>query len=164
MCPLSHSCRATNGFLPKAANDALLASFHEVVTKGTSWPGPQIIPPIHSFSSFAAYSSDPQQTLFDWTQANQLPAEDEELGIEDSAWPELVGSYSEDIAGDGSVIATITIDPISTSNPNGLIRLYLNGTLIASYNPQYNASGYGGWDWDFEAGRWSPPRFLVQQL
>lgn len=102
--------------------------------------------PLANLYTLTTSTENPEERLETWAQAN-YPGDpsSEDTWLSSSAWNQLTGStYSEDLAGDGSAIATITIDPISTANPEGRIRLRLNGREIVVGNPRHEPHN-GGW-------------------
>jgi len=87
-------------------------------------------------SGFASTATDPEADLKAFAAANPVPSQSDDLYLTDSAWASLTGaSYAEDI-GNGT-IAQVVIDPISSTNPNGWIHLYLVSRQIVIVNPQY---------------------------
>ena len=108
-----------------AASSQLLENGHEV-----------------QFASF----TDPETLLDLWVDSNyQGPPTYEDTWLATPPWMQLTGAtYSEDISGNGSAIATITIEPISSLNPEGRIRMTLNGNEIIVGNPRHESNN-GGW-------------------
>lgn len=95
----------------------------------------------------AAYSSDPEQDLVNWANANQSKAGPEDDFLETPPWGELTSAYyTEDVSAEhnGSAMLQMYLDPISTANPNGQIRMYLNGHPMGEVNPQYQYSAADG--------------------
>jgi hypothetical protein len=94
----------------------------------------------------ATTSSDPETVADQFAEANYMePDGSSDIYVDQATWEMLSGTtLSQDISDDGSVIATVVLDPISSFNPAGRIRLYLNGVEVASINPQYAATE-GGW-------------------
>ena len=125
---------------------ALIGSMHEVPSLVGSLPAAW-----HSESSgigvrgaSIASSTDPEVVADDYAQANYVPANYSDIYIDQATWNILYGgTLSQDISGNGSVIATVRLDPISTINPSGKLHLLLNGVQVATVNPQYAPTGQG---------------------
>ncbi len=94
-------------------------------------------------------SSDPEAVADQFAQDNYVADDYSDTYIDQTAWASLYGgTITQDISGDGTVIATVRLDPISTTNPSGSVHLLLNGVLVATVNPRYSATsgGYSTYD------------------
>jgi len=90
----------------------------------------------------ASASVDPETDLDNFAAANPVANQGEVINVPQPDWEMLTGdSYAEDI-GNGTVLQII-LDPISSVNPNGLVRGYLNGRQVATINPQHQAESSG---------------------
>ena len=91
-----------------------------------------------------ASSNDPEVVADQYAQANYVPDNYSDTYINQSTWNILYGdTLSQDISGDSSVIATVRLDAISTTNPSGKLHLLLNGVEVATVNPQYAPANQG---------------------
>lgn len=105
----------------------------------------------------AAYtSSNPEQDLIDWRNANATSPGAEDDFLETPPWGDLTGStYTEDVSSEqnGTAMMQLVVEPISTSNPNGQIKMYLNGQMMGQINPQYQyMASDGGYALQVENG------------
>jgi hypothetical protein len=90
-----------------------------------------------------ASSVDPETDLDNFSVANPVSQQSEDVFLAAPDWAMMTSdSYTEQISDDGTT-AYISLDPISETNPYGQARLYLNGVLVATVNPQYE-SAYDG--------------------
>lgn len=124
--------------IPSEVRSRLVASMHGSPLPGSVGRNAQL-KTSHSDTYFqlASASTDPEQDLFAFAEANPAPDEPEDVFLEQKPWEMLTGDYyAEDISGSGT-IAEVFIDPVSTTNPHGSVHLYLNGRLVATVNPQY---------------------------
>lgn len=98
--------------------------------------------PIAAYA-FAAATGDPPVDLDNFAQANAYYDSTEAVYLTSAQWAWLTSqSYSEQISSDGTT-AEVVVDPISATNPYGTVRLYLNGVLVVSVNPQYEPATGG---------------------
>ncbi len=130
----------------ETAMQALIGSMHKVPSLAASLPTIW-----HSESSGSEVrgasitsSTDPEAVADQYAQANYVPDNYSDTYINQATWNILYGgTLSQDISGDGSVIATVRLDAISTTNPSGRLHLLLNGVEVATVNPQYAPANQG---------------------
>jgi hypothetical protein len=107
-----------------------------------------------SIGSLASATTDPEQALTDWANANAVTEGPEDDFLATPPWQFLTSQhYSVDLAGDGTAMGDMYVDPISSTNPDGKIRLYVNNQLMAEVNPRYEySSADGGYALQVESG------------
>lgn len=105
-------------------------------------------------SEFASTMTDPQADLSAFAAANPVAQQADDLYLTDSAWVMLASaSYAEDI-GNGT-IAQVVLEPISSTNPNGRVHLYLAGREIVTVNPQYQPNNPGKYKYNSNEATYS---------
>jgi len=93
--------------------------------------------------SFLASTGDPEADLDAFAQANPTGQQSEDVYLTSAEWSMLTSeAYDEQISANGTM-AHVAIDPISQTNPYGQVRLYLNGILVVTVNPQYEPASGG---------------------
>ena len=103
-------------------------------------------------------TNDPEAVADQFAEANYAtnPDGSSDIYVDQATWEMLYGtSFSEDISGDGSVVATVLVDPISSVNPSGSIHLLLNGVEVARINPRYTPTNGGWYSQDQESSAYS---------
>ena len=90
-----------------------------------------------------ASSGDPEVVADQYADANYVTDNYSDVYVEQADWEMLYGgTISQDISGDGSVIATVQLDPISTANPSAKLHLLLNGVEVANRDYSHCAASH----------------------